>query len=198
MILRSSKWMWNPGIQMDLSFSLQQPSSHLFFYAVTHSCRAKMGTVNLQELFQKASPKHTMQQKQPKEQIWEELTDLIWHFGLAWARAWKRPPWVFSFLHWCGYRDVLPWLGCFWFLTHTLSQVIFSPGSESTSDLTKVYLPVWVTDHGLAALRMCRWFPYSFITCCCSGIHGLCKHDSHCAPFWRFSFVFLTVLFFWK
>lgn len=99
----------------------------LFLCTVTHSWQAKMGTVNLQEL-QKAFPKHAMEQKQQKEQIWEERTDIICHFGLAWARAWKRLDECFS-LHWHGCRDVLPQMGCFWILTHTFSQVIFSPSS---------------------------------------------------------------------
>lgn len=60
------------------------------------------------------------------------------------SQSMKEPKRMFFLFHWCLCRDVLPQLGCFWFLTHTLSQVIFSPGSESTSALTKVYLPVQV------------------------------------------------------
>lgn len=60
------------------------------------------------------------------------------------SQSMKESSWMFFFLHWCLCRDVLPQLECLWFLTHTLSQVIFSPGSESSSALTKVYLPVQV------------------------------------------------------
>lgn len=149
------------------------------FFMLSHT-QLPYQDVNLQELLQKAFPKHTMQQKQPKEQIWEEWTDLIWCFGLVKARTWKRPGECFSFFtnvdarmfyHSWGVSGSSP----------LLSQLL-SPGSETTLALTKVYLPVQVTDHDLSALRLGKWFPCYFITHRCSEIHGLCKHDSHRAP----------------
>lgn len=117
------------------------------------------------------------------------------------SQSTEEARWMFFSLHWCGCRDVLPQTErSESSLTHSARQPSPQAGRAPQllwSLLTGMCMCLgrW-TLHDLAAVSLCRWFSYHFITCYCSGIWGLYRCDTHRVLSWRSSFVFLTTLFF--